>query len=160
MNLRDGTPLHPTSDAAFELEFNPGATRDGLIRITAKWDGKNLSITGTEGRTSAGQIHGSLSHIETFMPGWSKDKAARLAALWTRWHLNDMRAGTPAQMAFLNRYIAENKMPALDRYTWMMAALREVGLDKDDGYAYGSSWLFEEVPAEVINEIKAFPSIH
>lgn len=57
-----------------------------------------------------------------------------------------MRAGTPKQMRAL-------KCKKLD-YLNAVNYLEELDLEIDDGYSYGSAWLFEEIPNEIINEIK------
>lgn len=79
-----------------------GGNRYSVFVKIKHTDGK-LSITGAEGMRSSrdcescGQITNTL-RAETFAPAVGVD-AERLATLWDRWHLNDMRAGCEHQRA-------------------------------------------------------------
>lgn len=82
----------------------------------------------------------------------------RMAAVWKRWHLNDMQAGSPAQRAFLET------RPELRDYSERKAALAAACLDPDASYLhngkpyeYGSAWLKDELPPEIIEEIQNWP---
>lgn len=78
----------------------------GTVYVTAKWNGKSLSITGVEGPKLDGDARGGCGQI-TLRPGdfdffhfdWTPEKMARLQAIWDRWHLNDMRPGCEHQRA-------------------------------------------------------------
>lgn len=80
-----------------------------FCKITLQ-DGR-LSITGVEGPTpnggavSCGQIDMHLRDKPAsewnLAPGWNADLLARFFATWKRWHLNDMKAGSAAQEAWL-----------------------------------------------------------
>lgn len=83
-------------------------------------------------------------------------KLARIVELWRRWHLNGMRAGSAVQ----ETYLRENPMdPATYRYPkshYVVASeyLAAAGLNPDaNGYKYGSAWVREEVPADVLAEL-------
>lgn len=90
---------------------------------------------------------------------------ARLCQIWTRWHLNGMKAGTRRQ----SEALAEAPIDA-PGYEFAKAFLSECGLDPDvqtapervtdglgnikiKGYAYGSSWLAEPLPADIEAEV-------
>jgi hypothetical protein len=73
--------------------------------------------------------------------------------IWKRWHLNDTRAGSQKQEEFLREYpISGTK----DRYDLACSALDKAGLLIDNGYKYGSAWIHEQLPSEVISEIKSW----
>lgn len=76
----------------------------------------------------------------------------QIKQVWDNWHLNDMRAGSPAQ-----RYAIEDKYGDKGAsYEEYVQYLKDVGLYFDpnlDGYKYGSQWLKEELPPEVLNLI-------
>lgn len=72
---------------------------------------------------------------------------------WKRWHLNDMRPGTPAQMEIVRSFIKEN--PGAD-YEQQCMQLSEHGLLVHDGYRYGTKWLHEKLPQEVIDYFVEF----
>jgi hypothetical protein len=80
-------------------------------------------------------------------------EVAELCDLWNRWHLNDIRAGTKAQMEFIRKL---GKCPvSSDWYTWACSSLKVNNLLIDQGYTFGNAWLFELIPATVVKRIKA-----
>src|ERR1044072_8435351 len=88
-------------------------------------------------------------------------KAARMAAVWREWHCNDMRAGSPAQRAWLKA--SEASRGDREHYNWATTALAEAGLNPDPNhlhhgkpYRYGHAWLREELPSEIIAEIESW----
>jgi len=143
-----------------------GATKYGDLYITAEDDRATLSITGVEGPTpdgnaqgSAGQCIDALDRIVRYEPGWDSATAQELKAIWKRWHMNDLRAGTPAQEEFLRNNPVAAAYP-VSHHTKACEALAAAGLDPDpsNGYKYGSQWLFEPVPNEVIQWLNARPA--
>ena len=102
--------------------------------------------------------HATLADIAP-APGWAPH-VRRFFDTWARWHLNDMRAGSAAQEAYLRE-----RPLAPEAYTYpksyydaACAHLRAAGLHPDaDGYLYGSAWRREEVPAEVIAFLQSLP---
>jgi hypothetical protein len=79
-------------------------------------------------------------------------RAKRIADLWDRWHLNGMRAACVHQAAAAAEIQAAAKMRgyAQDRERW--AALS--ALPCPEGYRYGSAWLYEPVPDDVLAELR------
>lgn len=131
-------------------------------------DGR-LSITGVEGPTRGGNAIGGCGQIVMSLsepggldgfepgPGWTLESVRRLLEIWDRWHLNDMRAGSFVQEEFLRANPIMFRYPE-SHYEKASAALAEAGLNPDaDGYKYGNAWKREDVPAEIIAEIMAFP---
>ena len=131
-------------------------------------DGR-LSITGVEGPTKDGNARGSCGQIDMhewtfdqYAPGWDAEKVARFLAVWSEWHLNDMKAGSPAQEAFLK---ANPITDRLNHYTKACAALTAAGINPGPGhigkdgkpYRYGSAWLRCEVPEDVIAFLRNLP---
>lgn len=78
-----------------------------------------------------------LDTILDYFP-YSK-KVSRIAEIWERWHLNALKAGCTHQKQgdYSNHEIAQQVCP-------------------HTGYKYGTSWLYEEIPEDVIEEIKQF----
>lgn len=89
-----------------------------------------------------GQIHEEVKEI---LP-------ARLYQIWKRWHLNDMRAGTFTQEEILRQ--AKDSGVELDSYYEQCDYLAKFDALIDDGYKYGSKWLKEELPQDVIDYIQ------
>lgn len=90
----------------FKRQLRPGATSEGDVFVTVEWDGTRLSISGVEGpmrngdcKGSAGQCLEVLGRLTSLGEGWGSHPvtAGRLAYLWERWHLNDMRPGCEHQ---------------------------------------------------------------
>ena len=77
----------------------------------------------------------------------------RLYRLWKLHHLNDMHAGTVKQEQALNE--AKKSGVKICSYDDSCKYLDSVGLLDDDGYRYGSKWLYREIPEDDLNEIKA-----
>ena len=114
-------------------------------------EGGNISITG-DTRHSGGQIHDSISTTPSkWNTGWDRQKLTTLLSIWKRWHLNDMRAGSPAQEEALRQANFE------EGYLEALKFLKERNLEPDTGYLvdgkpykYGSKWLKEELPIDVV----------
>jgi hypothetical protein len=78
--------------------------------------------------------------------------------IWKRYHLNNLRPGTPAQLACLAdaRESFTGQVYNNEYYDWQIATLVEAGLYEDpnhDNYRYGSGWLKEEIPTDVIKTL-------
>ena len=147
-------------------------------RITFK-DG-SLSIVGVEGPRQGGNCAGSCGQIvynadEEYLaglvpaPGWDLRTVREFFRVWVRWHLNDWRAGTPAQEAWLREnpgashtdFNARKAALAHIDFGARKAALARAGLDPDNSvhppYRYGSDWLTECVPQGVIGFLESLP---
>ena len=142
-----------------------------FCKITIK-DGE-LSITGVEGPTKNGGAIGGCGQIvmsldadkvkPVFLSFWSRSNIRKFLAIWKRWHLNHMIAGSPAQETFLRANPIEFKHPE-SHYTKACETLTEAGLNPDPGhthnskpYEYGSAWLKEELPKTVIHWLSQLP---
>lgn len=87
----------------------------------------------------------------------------RIAKVWSSWHLNDMHPGTPKQEAFLRSRDIHDYDKAVD-------ALKKAGLYIDHlpavatangylvrpSYKYGSQWLYEPIPDDILAEIRSW----
>lgn len=89
-------------------------------------------------------------------------KVQRMLAIWKRWHLNDMKAGSPAQQEWLETNPVKAVYPE-SHYEVASAKLAEAGLNPDPNfirngkpYKYGTAWLKEEIPADVVAEIESW----
>ena len=122
------------------------------IEIKDKNSFKRLSITGVyftgkkllkseDNLLGSGQIRDKVREI---IP-------ARLYKIWKRWHLNDMRAGTFVQEEVLRQ--AEASGVSFNDYDDACKYLQRFDALVDDGYKYGSKWLKEELPQEVIDYV-------
>ena len=147
-----------------------GQQRDVFCKI--RFSDRNLSITGVEGPKPNGDAFGSSGQIIHHMdlkyrgqlhraPGWPPFQMAFFCEIWNRWHLNNMVRGSPAQMAFLRANPVEAVYPE-SHYEKASEALEAVGLNPDKShsggpYKYGSAWLREEVPPDVLDFLSRLP---
>lgn len=158
-----------------------GRTRaDVFIKIECK-DGR-LSFSGVIGPRSSGNCLGSCGQIVmgfahrnaadndhrytnptkpsefNFAPGWNAKKWLDLIDAWERWHLNDMKAGSPAQEEWLRAHPVNAVYPK-SHYEEASKALEKAGLNPDPttGYKYGHAWMREEIPGEVLAKLAALP---
>lgn len=74
--------------------------------------------------------------------GWTPSMVRALRSAWDRWHLNDMNAGTPAQMEHLRTHGGPME------YGVACDTLKAAGLltvpdprDPSKPYTYGQAWL-------------------
>ena len=80
-----------------------------------------------------------------------------IVGLWERNHLNDMHAGTEAQEKAIHEWRDKNG----GRYDYNEACdyLRSIGLYEDNGYKYGTGWLYREISDEDMKRIKEIMEI-
>lgn len=78
--------------------------------------------------------------------------------VWKRWHLNDLRAGCEHQRA---ENWGEDRVSELGKLScWVYPQEHPKGVLMKHcpvcGYQYGSAWLYEAIPAEIISEIRSW----
>lgn len=134
----------------------------------SKAERPELSICAVEGPKANGTCIGACGQVRdglvdpAFTPAPGID-ATRLREVWDRWHLNGMKAGSPAQEAHLRAHPIDR---AADHFKVATEALRAAGLQPDPGhlyngkpYSYGSAWLHEEVPEDVLQWLHDLPTV-
>lgn len=141
-------------------EFHDGYHENYIdIFCKIKIENGRLSISGVEGPMPSGDCIGACGQINMHLKpaeivpakGWNSDLIVEFLAVWEKWHLNDMQAGTPEQMEYLEKY------PDIKDYSKKCELLKQVGLYEIDGYKYGSKWLTKELPLEVVAFLKSLP---
>lgn len=112
-----------------------------------------INLTQDDGRGGggvSGQIVDRLHEVKSLANGVTRAQFDRLIELWRRWHSNDLRAACIHQQSFALPH------GVLDRQ-WPTRAAAETA-KCPVGYRYGSDWLVELVPQEVIDELKSLMS--
>jgi hypothetical protein len=119
---------------------------------------QRLSITGTMWQrnhrfrdgdvVSSGQCLDALLDITEPEAPWTLDEIGQLHDLWKRWHLNDMRAGCAHQTVIVYEDTQYGRRVDLAATT----AANDCPLN----YRYGSAWLYEPLPADVIDTVQRF----
>jgi hypothetical protein len=112
-----------------------------------------VSLVGSTYRNQREDCGGQCQ--DTIAQIWANEPSVqRIVALWERWHLNDMRAGTRAQEEYLRQY-RPAYLPPYSYYDAACVNLTAAKLHPDRDYRYGSQWLYEDVPQEVLDELVA-----
>ncbi len=113
---------------------------------------RELSIVGEVVNHAYGQCYDFIRGLVEQHGSGHRDKGEilKLLDIWDRWHLNTMRAGTPRQQEIIRPWLKRN--PNKD-YTEQCDYLFSHGLLIDDGYKYGTAWLYEPLPDDVITFI-------
>lgn len=72
--------------------------------------------------------------------------------IWKEYHLNDMQAGTKKQTDAISLWLNEgNKY----NYDLVCEYLKSINLYIDNGYKYGTNWLYKSIPIDTINYIQS-----
>ena len=74
----------------------------------------------------------------------------RLSRLWKLYHLNGLHSGTEAQEAARDEYIKTHTVYSYDDFCNF---LESKNLLVDNGYRYGSGWLYRAIPEADLKEI-------
>ncbi len=158
-----------------------GNTEDGAvfvwIELSTKdaadrpYDTTSLSVGAVEGPDTAGNARGGLGRpnvelsgrMTKLAPGWTVEMIDELAEVTERWHLNTLRAGSPAQRDYMRLYSQQFDVTyPTSHYDNACERLASAGLNPDRAmdppYAYGSAWLSEELPAEVVGFLTGLPN--
>lgn len=120
--------------------------RKAFVEIELKnTDGKyKLSMCGEIKRCSWGQCR---EEIKKYMVAPRKN-FNQIMDIWETYHLNDMHTGTPKQ----EEEIKKAHIP-FNQYDKICERLKEKGIYEDNGYKYGTGWLYEPIPEWALNEI-------
>lgn len=132
-------------------------TPASFFTVTISLYGKRLALMGSF-RGCNGQISGELRKLIDTEPNrlaFSMEDAKKLCDVWDRWHLNDMRAGTKKQEDAIRELRRTRHIGY--KYEEACEYLDEIGLLVDEGYKFGSSWLTEEVPQDVLRWLFSLP---
>lgn len=87
--------------------------------------------------------------LDSLVPFFKHNKLfMEIHKFWKQYHLNDMHAGTEKQEKLLEQYDTRIS------YNEKCKILENNNLLYDNGYKYGSAWLFREIPEKDLNRIK------
>ncbi len=147
------------------LYVGKAPNRQGRVFLKAEIKDGKFSISGVVGPLPSGNCRGScgqiIDELLTVRPegDLTPEQITELHAVWNRWHLNDMNAGSPAQEKFLREH------PVEDGYDEAKMALTKANLNPDPNYShvggvpyeYGTAWVGEELPEDVITFLESLP---
>lgn len=113
------------------------------IELKEKDNKKILSICGNVWNNKKTDIIYNGQCLDDLFPFYKNNKLfQKIYRLWKLYHLNDMHAGTPKQEKFLNDNIQKHNWD----YKKCCNLLKRHGLLHDNGYEYGTNWLYEAIP--------------
>jgi hypothetical protein len=99
-----------------------------------------------------------------FSEEWDKNKWGHLLNVWSKWHLNDLRAGCEHQeQEKWNKIKLDDSKPLTqdNMAIWKTPDEHPRGLLTSScrycGYKYGTSWRMEQLPQDVINFLESLP---
>lgn len=121
-------------------------THEAVTEVT------RLSMTGAvfepwkRDASSAGQCTEALTEITEPASGLTLEAIEDMAAVWDRWHLNDLQAGCAHQEVVWETGPYGYRQPSLDLTPRC----------PETGYLYGHGWLYEPLPSDVLQRVSAF----
>jgi hypothetical protein len=153
--------------------------REQSIFCEIEFASGKLSITGVVGPRSNGNAAGGCGQIImefkeydhrgyssildiTPAPLWTHAMIKKFFDIWDKWHLNDMQAGCKHQrdLGWNTELIDPDKPPYQDNMKMWLSVEKGGYLSAPCpvcGYKYGTAWLKEDVPHNVINWLFALP---
>lgn len=152
---------------------NYGGFKEGLpvtleIELKQKDKGETLSISGNVWKpsktdiVSGGQCQDAIREALKdgslkLANGYKKEEVLKLLDIWDVWHLNDMKAGCSHQRVMIQamNHTHGEKFFYADNYSEVVK-IPEFKKCSECGYKYGSAWLHEPLPEDVIEFIKGF----
>lgn len=146
-----------------KVDYNDNGRRDCEAEITWELAKGRFSMSAGIWNPRKTDLYTCGQCVDTVAAYFPRDaKVQRMLEIWQRWHLNDMKAGSPRQQEFL-RNNPKPESDKRDNYTYAREALTAAGLQPDTEYlreekpySYGSAWITEELPVEVTMEIRSW----
>lgn len=119
------------------------------LRDTPK--GPVFAVCGYIYNTRKTDCYSAGQNLETIYKYNKSDTVKKLYTFWKQYHLNDMHAGTERQDALVDEFLASGN--PYD-YKQVCEYLKQNNLYIDNGYEYGTKWLYREIPASDLEKIK------
>lgn len=134
---------------------------DGYSNLVKRKSHIEIELRGTEENpvlSIYGKMKGRSGQCLDTIAEYNSDPLFKvLYRLWKKYHLNDMHAGTEAQEEAINKWINQGNV-----YNYKNACeyLKSINLYNDNGYKYGSSWLYRPIPEKDLRIIKTIIEIY
>ena len=118
------------------FSFPDGKRHSVYCTLSLKQEKEKIvfSCVGEIKRFACGQCYNSIESVAHDDKKWQT-----IYRLWKLYHLNNMHAGTPKQEEAL-------KDCPLNDFDARCQYLKSINLYEDEGYRYGSSWLYQPIP--------------
>ena len=134
---------------------------------------KELLVSGSIWNASRTDILAGGQCATEILLNFKDRRVQRLCALWDRWHLNCIRAGCRHQIEekwaerpidpskptnTYGKFVEDRMTTTWNQLVWVSRKKHPQGLLSEPcpicGYRYGTEWLIEELPDEVVSETK------
>lgn len=79
---------------------------------------------------------------------------SKIHSLWTKYHLNDMHAGTKRQEEEIEKWRKENNLTGW-QFNRECEYLKSINLHEDRGFEYGNGRLYASIPENDLKEIES-----
>lgn len=147
-----------------KVDYTGNGRKSYQAEIEIRLEEGNFTISGgiwNSRRTDYVSCGQNMKELLSFFP---KDPIMQSAAvLWERYHLNQLRAGSARQEAFLRSCsIPYSILGNCNSYLKCCEILKDAGLYVDDEhihngkpYTYGTAWIKEPLSADVISKIES-----
>ena len=140
-----------------KIDFNNTGKKINEVEIEVNYSNDRLSICGSVWNSKKTDIIAGGQCLDSIKPYFKHNKEFNyLFTIWKEYHLNDMKAGSPLQEAFIKNLNLDNY-----NYESVCKELENAGLLIDDSYLhddkpyrYGSAWIFSPIPESVKNYIQ------
>lgn len=93
-----------------------------------------------------------LDEIKELFP--NNENIARIHAIWGKYHLSGLNAGTKKQCDAIDSWREKTGLKGW-QYQNECDYLKSIDLYIDNGIAWGNQWLYRPIPADVIAEIQS-----
>lgn len=128
------------------------------VELREREKGLELSICGNVWNNIKTDVYSGGQNYDTILELFpNRKKVKRIVEVWKEYHLNGMNAGTKRQKNYIKEL--EKNPDFRYEYTEVCKELEKAGLlyDKEENnYQYGSAWLFETLPENIIEEVKSW----
>jgi hypothetical protein len=141
-----------------KVDYNGTGRKNYAVDIEVELDeAGELHMSGNIWNTTRSDIVQAGQCQDTIAKFFPQDKKVqRMIEVWNEYHLNHMHAGTPAQEKLIEEHQDSFEHYPKSHYEQARALLEEHDLLVDNGYKYGSAWLKQELPAEIVEEVASW----
>ena len=138
-----------------KIDYNNSGRKNCLVTVEVELkeseNGPVFTASGNIWNSRKTDCYSCGQNLDTIAEYINTPLFGEILRLWNAYHLNDMNRGTIAQDEALKECQYKNGY----NYTEACEYLKSVDMYNDEGYLYGHSWLYREIPLEDLNKIRA-----